>query len=205
MSTFQLKLLAVVLMVIDHIGFFLFPTRIVWRIIGRLSFPIFAFLIVNGLQYTKNRWRYFSRLFVFANIIQIPSLFMDIPINIFYTLSFGLLCIIVLKEKWDWIYKITCIFLVLIMTDVLGPDYGLYGVLLIVTFHLLRKRWVFLAAAITLLGLFFYGWDIQLLAVFAIIPIYFYNKKEGPRWKVFFYSFYPVHIVFLEWLGQRLG
>lgn len=59
MSTFQLKLLAVVLMVIDHIGYFLMPSNLILRIIGRLSFPLFAFLIVKGYKYTSNSKRFF--------------------------------------------------------------------------------------------------------------------------------------------------
>ena len=91
MNTFYLKLLAVVLMVVDHIGFFLYPQYTILRIIGRLSFPLFGFLIANGYKYTRDKKKYFLRLFIFANIIQTPSLFMTIPVNIFYTLSFGII------------------------------------------------------------------------------------------------------------------
>lgn len=203
MSTFKLKLLAVVLMVIDHIGFFLYPNIILLRIIGRLSFPIFAYLIVVGYGFTRNKWRYFMRLFIFANIIQIPGLFMSIPVNIFYTLSLGLLTIIIVEEEYDFIMKLVMLGGVFLVTDVISPDYSLYGVSLILVLHLLKDDWLKLLIALPVLSMTFYGWDnIQVYSTLALVPIYFYNYKQGPKWKVFFYTFYPVHIVFLQWYAN---
>ena len=106
MSTYKIKWLAVLLMVVDHIGYFLFPQQIIFRIIGRLSFPLFAFLIANGYKFTRDKKKYLLRLFIFANIIQLPSLFMSLPFNIFYTLSFGLVCIMIYESKYSDVQKI---------------------------------------------------------------------------------------------------
>ncbi len=66
-----LKILAIVLMTIDHIGFFLFPNQLGWRAIGRLAAPIFAYLIVVGVQNTRN-WRdYAWRLLILALVSQV--------------------------------------------------------------------------------------------------------------------------------------
>lgn len=81
-----LKLLAALLMLIDHIGVILFPDVIAFRIIGRLSFPIFAFMISEGAKYTKNKLRYFLLMFLTGVLCQI----------VFYIVSGSLLmCILI--------------------------------------------------------------------------------------------------------------
>jgi len=85
MSTFTLKIIAFVTMFIDHFAVVLFRTSglvrmtkdlqtvyLVLRGIGRLAFPIFGFLIVEGVLHTKSRWRYALRLLIFALISEIP-------------------------------------------------------------------------------------------------------------------------------------
>ncbi len=78
MSVFWMKILAVVSMVIDHVGYFLYPRFIrrtpyrVLRAIGRFAFPVYCFLIVNGFEKTHDRARYLTRLCAFAAISEIP-------------------------------------------------------------------------------------------------------------------------------------
>ena len=55
----QLKILAAIFMVIDHVGLMFFPSMIIFRCIGRLSMPIFAFMISEGARYTRNKLKYF--------------------------------------------------------------------------------------------------------------------------------------------------
>lgn len=115
-TLFDLKLLAVIFMVIDHVGLFFFSEHLAFRLIGRLSFPIFAWLIVNGIEYSHNRRNYFLRLFAFALMSQFPYLLAfgaAIPgfsgLNIFFTLCLGFLAVQVYRvteEKKvisDWI------------------------------------------------------------------------------------------------------
>ena len=75
LTGFQLKLIAIITMTLDHIGIFFLlpPTYYLFRIIGRLSFPIFAFLIAEGFNYTKNIKKYLVRLLIFS-IISEPIL-----------------------------------------------------------------------------------------------------------------------------------
>ena len=82
-----LKILAALFMMIDHIGVLLLPNLIILRVIGRLSYPIFAFMISEGARYTKNKLKYFSTIFALATICQI----------VFYIFSNGNLymCILV--------------------------------------------------------------------------------------------------------------
>mgnify|MGYP002581591684 FL=1 len=69
-SNFDLKILAIITMTIDHIGAIIYPNIDAFRIIGRISFPIFCFLLVEGFKHTHNRFRYFIRLLLFAIITQ---------------------------------------------------------------------------------------------------------------------------------------
>ncbi len=90
-----LKLIAALTMLIDHIGMILFPNVILLRVIGRLSFPIYAFMIAEGCRHTRNKLRYFLSVFSLALICQIAmyiyanSLFMCILV----TFSLSILCI----------------------------------------------------------------------------------------------------------------
>lgn len=204
MNTFQVKLLAVILMVVDHMGYFLWPSVGILRIVGRLSFPLFAFLIVKGYAYTSNYKKFFLRLFIFANIIQIPVFWMDIPFNIFYTLSFGLAFICIYDKDLKLSVKLLLYLGIGFLTLLINPDYSLYGVGLIVIIYVFKDKWVVLAIAMTLLSLFFYGITIQLYAVLALPIMMAYNEKLGPRVKWLFYLFYPVHIVVLNVISESM-
>lgn len=89
MSGNTLKLLACAFMLIDHIGMIFFPWVSIYRIIGRLAFPIFAFMISEGARYTKNKLRYFLTLLVLAAIIEAVyyALFRELVLSIFVTFS----------------------------------------------------------------------------------------------------------------------
>jgi hypothetical protein len=71
MTSFALKLIAALTMLIDHTGLILFPKLIVFRIIGRLAFPIYAYCIAEGFRCTRNRFRYFLRIFLLGLLCQI--------------------------------------------------------------------------------------------------------------------------------------
>ena len=79
MSVFTLKILALTAMIIDHTGYFLRANSLIaydpynlMRAIGRIAFPIYCFLLVNGFDKSSNRRRYLSRLLLFAALSQIP-------------------------------------------------------------------------------------------------------------------------------------
>ena len=67
-----LKIVALLTMLIDHVGYLYFPEEMIFRTIGRIAFPIFAYQVAIGFQKTSNRSRYALRLFVFALISQVP-------------------------------------------------------------------------------------------------------------------------------------
>ena len=71
LSSNALKLIALVSMTVDHIGLILFPQYRVLRIIGRIAFPIFAYMIAEGCRYTSNRIRYFLTIFLLGAAVQV--------------------------------------------------------------------------------------------------------------------------------------
>ena len=84
-----LKIIAAISMLIDHVGYMLFPEYKILRIIGRISFPIFAFMIAEGCNYTKNKLRYFIVILSLATVYQIVYFIYDksIDMGIFVTFS----------------------------------------------------------------------------------------------------------------------
>ena len=104
LNTFTLKIIAIVSMLVDHIGLVFFPEVMMFRIIGRISFPIFAYVLAEGIYYTKDITKYMLRLGIFALLSEIPY---DLAVmgsvlefshqNVFFTLFFGVLMF--------WAYK----------------------------------------------------------------------------------------------------
>lgn len=130
MTSFQIKVLAALLMVVDHIGLILFPHHLIFRYMGRLSFPLFAWLIGQGEKYTKNFESYTLRLTVAAIISQpvYHALFKFSDLNILVSLLIGLLAIRVGKlTKYKYLTWLT--FAAIAQT--INANYGLYGILVI--------------------------------------------------------------------------
>ena len=86
-----IKLIACVFMFIDHLGFIFFPAEPIYRIIGRLAFPLFAFMIGEGAKHTRNKLRYFLTLAIFAAAVEgvYFLLFKSFIRSVFVTFSFS--------------------------------------------------------------------------------------------------------------------
>lgn len=217
MTSFRLKVLACITMLIDHIGWILFPQLTILNIIGRLSFPIFAYLIAEGSTKTKNINSYFKRLLFFALLSQIPYSVAGyltesdpFTLNIIFTLTTGLLLIHLIQLKRY--LSFTILFLVLIILDfIVTYDYGAYGLLLILLSYLLIKKRIWGSLAIIVLTIIesikipvgkFYISEIdfgnQIFAILSLVPILLYKGEQGTKIsKWFFYFFYPVHLIVL--------
>lgn len=215
-----LKLIAIVTMVIDHsaeIIFsqydFMFEPLIsigsievtgyyILRKIGRLSFPIFCFLITEGFIYTRNRKKYGAILLIFALISEIPF---DLMVsenwfylgkqNIYFTLFFGFLCLAVFEKINSEPYKFLALLIICATAMILKTDYGLRGVILILLIYVLRKKPA--VQAIVAYPILSGG----LCAFAAFLPINMYNGKrgfiKGNIFKYAIYVFYPLHIIIL--------
>ena len=210
MSAFTLKILALVTMIIDHVGAVFFPEWIWLRYIGRLAMPIYTFLLVQGYVYTKNFTRYAARLGVFALLSEVPYdlLFKRTLLefgkqNVMFTLLIALLVLRLLDEsaKKRNVLLFLCAVGLTALAQYLSVDYGVYGVLMVLCFYLFRKYRGFdtLAfSALTYARCTQTGNDVQLWAIAAGIPILLYNGKKGPfSLKYFFYFAYPVHLLVL--------
>lgn len=213
-SSSTLKMIAVITMFIDHFGY----TVVYWsdgqgqyyqlcRDIGRIAFPIYCFLLVEGFFYTRSRLRYTVNLLIFGILSEIPfNLALGAAVrlpgyqNVFFTLSCGLLAIWgmeKIREKHILLMVLPAA-AGMAAAYLLHTDYDFKGVLLIVILYLFREQPVprFFCGALCL----YWEWK----AIFAWIPITLYNKKRGwmsgPVLKYLFYVFYPAHLLLLAYL-----
>lgn len=210
LTSYQLKWIAIVTMVVDHIGAVLFPGEMVWRYVGRLSFPIFCFLLVEGFYHTHDVRLYLARLGCFALISEIPY---DIAFhgeilefggqNVFFTLSLGIILMCLLKHCVEWPVKIAAVLLVMWLAVVLRTDYSFKGILLIAVFYLFHEcLWAGLACG-AVWNFLWYG-SVQGYGALAMIPIALYNGRQGRKMKYFFYAFYPVHLLILYMIAEAV-
>lgn len=217
LDTNLLKLIAIICMVIDHVGKIFFPDNLILAIIGRIAFPLFAYCLVVGCIYTRNIKKYIIRLGIFALISQ-PIFNMAFhptwqqfweeffSVNIFFTLVAGLLAVSALmdiKKRW-WM-----LFIPVAMEIFIGLDYGFYGIVLMIIFYLCRnKSWLSLLLAVAwmcldgLRGDFVtifnvIGLDRQFFALLALPLIYIHTNIKPKINKYFFYAFYPAHLLIL--------
>jgi hypothetical protein len=131
-------------MLCDHIGAILFPADISWRIIGRIAFPIFCFLIAEGAAHTRNIKRYLLRLSLFALVSEIPFDLADTgkllelgTQNVYFTLTLGLIGIIAIRYfKKRWYFSAPIVLALAWLAQQIHTDYRWYGVLMIVFFYL---------------------------------------------------------------------
>ncbi|MCR5525960.1 MAG: conjugal transfer protein TraX [Lachnospiraceae bacterium] len=212
MSTFTLKIIAIISMAIDHAGLALFPELRWMRFIGRIAFPIYCFLIVEGAYNTRDEKKYLERMLAFAVLSEIPfNLVLSHKMlyfgtqNVFFTLSIGLAMIIALRKyKNDFYLQVICVIAALGTAEVLKTDYSWRGVMLILLFYLGRDAE--LVRNIGLMEMFFKVMSAsEPFASFALIPISLYNGKKGPGLKYLFYLFYPVHLLVIYFIWRYMN
>lgn len=223
MNSFELKMIAIATMLIDHIGaVFLTPNTtiyLIFRSIGRLAFPIFAFLLVEGFHHTRDPKKYLIRLGMFALISEIPF---DLAFygdfywghqNIFFTLFLGLLLIMVMNDIERRFPKniitsnaINALLIIsfCIIAFLLKTDYNFLGILLITAFYLFRGSKMLLVLSILLIFGTPIG-DISILATLSMVFIALYNGKKGKSMKYFFYAFYPAHLLILFLISKYVN
>jgi hypothetical protein len=219
LSGSALKWIAIVTMFIDHIGASLLEVFVlayqtenwefwyhvdkVLRLVGRISFPIFCFLLVEGALHTRNLNKYLGRMAVFALISEVPFdlAFHNSPVywesqNVFFTLFLGL-CAIWIFVNWKreiWRGLVGLVFLA-VVAQLCHTDYGAVGVLVIILMYVLREEpWLrFLICAGVLIFFSYIEWPV----IFSFLLIALYNGERGYQPKYFFYVFYPAHLLVL--------
>ena len=213
-----LKVIACVAMLIDHFAI-LVHYNIWLRVIGRLAFPIFCFLISEGVRHTRNAPKYIGRLLLMAlvtepiyDLVLYPTDGIWAHQNVLWTLALGAIlleCFCRVEDK-PWRYLLVVPFALL--GELIHCSYGGAGVLMIALFGLLRdipgEKWVWLVGLLLLNGIMpsirvpMFGIRVscQLFATFAWVPILFYSGKKQTSSKALswgFYLFYPVHLLVL--------
>ncbi len=211
----QLKLIALVSMTIDHIGQLLLPQWPILRIIGRLAFPIFAYMIAEGCRYTAHRGRYLATVFAVGVLWQVAYWFLNHSLRLCILFTFSLSIVLIYVTDWARAKKyrwIACLLaflgVVLICQGIPGLlpnmdyhiDYGLSGVFLPVLIFLPDHRQDRLIAATIGLSLVALqsSSNLQWYALLALPLLACYQGKRGTRkLKYLFYIYYPAHLALL--------
>ena len=215
MSVFVLKLIGIIVMSIEHVGYIVFKNINFTTYIGRFAFPIFAFLITEGFAHTKNVKKYFLRLFIFAAISQIPyMLFVSKfsttwDLNILFTFSLGLLMLFMLEKTNNKFIKAIIIIFTCCISDAFTFDYGWFGIATIYIFYKFKDKKILMSILFILTSLiqntirfFIFNYNTQFFILFifttlSLIFINLYNGKRGKNLKYLFYIFYPLHLTIL--------
>ncbi|MCR5009531.1 MAG: conjugal transfer protein TraX [Clostridia bacterium] len=223
LSGSALKVIALICMIIDHTAksFYSKLSLIVFKIplltkhkdlywlmtrIGRIAFPIYCFLLVEGFLHTRDKKKYALRLFVFAVISEIPwdlihfnKVFDLSGQNVFFTLFLGVLGMFLFEHfENNRVRQVVSLLLIMLVTIFLRADYGISGFCFILMLYALHDKWL-LKSVIGcgfLSSTFFAG--------LAFLPINLYNEKRGfIKGKVLqyaFYAIYPIHLLILHFI-----
>ena len=213
-------------MLLCHIPFVYPQYSVPLMYIGKISFPLYAFLISEGYVHTRNFSKYLTRLIVFGVISQIPAYllfvgksFNGLYLNIFFTLALGLLGIRIYDKIKSKYVSIPVILLLAVIAELLKFDYGAFGILMIVCFYVFKRNklnmvlsQMFLMFILYMKKMSYYTFSLfnlqyilfQLLfSVISLAIILTYNGKKGKssgKIKLMFYFFYPVHLIILDLL-----
>ena len=235
-----LKWIGIFTMFIDHVGavlvwkIYILTLNPAWkdiywifRYIGRIAFPIFCFLLVEGFVHTRDRKKYLGRMCLFALISEIPfNLAIDgkwfslEENSVMLTFVLGLLLMLALHWLLEPIkgkgvnpgsflrvlLALAAIGIMMKVANLLNADYGDVGILSIALFYLIRDK-RFLAALFGCGALLISDIKelrlnyVELPALLSILPILFYDGTRGRQNKYFYYVFYPAHLLLLGLLA----
>ena len=259
LTSFDLKLIACISMFIDHFGaiflyemillalnsnvqmglldfvrtqrFMMIDIYNAFRMVGRIAFPIYCFLIVQGFIHTRNVGKYCLRLFLFALISEVAfdigfnhTIFEVTSNNVFFTLGLGLIGIVFISKlekiyhafkeiRNKMILNIGCLLssilfvlaLGILADDVFSCDYGFSGVLCIVLMYLFRNNILIGFTLGVLSTAVLNDAYMQLYALCGLIFILNYGGEKGKSMKYFFYMYYPLHILLIVGLTYLFG
>ena len=235
-SAALLKYIAVICMVIDHAAWAFVPTASVLgqllHTVGRLTAPIMCFFVAEGYYHTRSRKRYLLRMAVFAVISVIPYAFYSADGNwnavfsrfydlgMIYTLTLGLLSVIVWNSNADEPVKLLGV-AVLLFLSTFG-DWPYAGVLWVLAFAVFREEPKKRDIAFCIVSVFMAAWIsaryfprmgfgclrltlCQFGTLLALPLLRLYNGERGNQPKWFFYIFYPAHLLVLGYLCRFLS
>lgn len=212
-------MLALICMIIDHAGLALFPNIGAFRCVGRLTFPLYCFLLTQGYLHTRNVPAYGRRLLLTALLSEIPfdllifgRLSSAMEQNVLFSLLFGLLALIAVntskkKPLTAWFMVISLCMCAMIAR----VSFGWLGIALCLSAYFAQQKKTLLCLY-TSLSLSAYSFSLLLAgvaqswvlvsvcALFSLVPLLFYNGKRGLRSRLctfLFYAAYPLHLLAL--------
>lgn len=223
LNSLSLKLLAMALMLCDHMWATVIPGNNWLTAVGRLAFPIFAYQVAEGFFLTHDRKKYLGRMFIFALISEIPfdllyysSVVFPFHQNVMFTFCLAILLMMALeraKSKGPIVFSlaaVACVALGMLLGQLAMVDYYGSGVVTVLVFYLCRGRtwgWLGQLAGLVWLNCYLLGGMLipvtllghtieiseQGLAVLALIPIWLYNGKQGPHSRAIQYACYAFY------------
>ncbi len=208
-----LKWIAVISMIADHFAVSIYSC--IWgrgtdiysalRAVGRIAFPIYCFLLVEGFCHTRSVRRYLRNLIIFALISEIPfnmavfgHIFYPKGQNVYFTLALGL-CAMLLLKRFEGVsanrlfIQAIIIAAFLVLGQQLEVDYHWKGIAFIILFYYLEEFKIGKSRTALIGAVAFALYERA--AVLAFIPIYFYNGERGRQKKYLFYAIYPLHLL----------
>lgn len=224
-----LKIIALITMTIDHIGYLLVPESIMMRAIGRIAFPIFAYFVAEGFRYTSNREKYLIRMLAMACFTQVLFMIVKLDfVNVMFTFAISIAILIGFDRFRE--YRWSILFLGLYVSVLIDCDYSFYGILMVLLFYYEKsflRIFVGIIALNSLLLLFqinfnfeilsiifsdlrvYISFFLQYLCVLSIPLLMMYDHKRivykssfvKNFMKYLFYCYYPLHLVVLKLIG----
>ena len=225
----QLKIIAAISMVLDHVGLVIFPGEDIYRIIGRIAFPIYAFLIAEGCRYTRNKTKYLGLIAAMGFVFQIfYFVFMnDLYQGILVTFSLSIAIIFsidtliknntVRARVLAILGLVVALFIGFACPELFGKhgfaiDYNIWGIALPVLMYFApnkKARIVLLTIFLLLMGYASMANNANYIQWWALLSVPFialYNGERGKaKMKYFFYIFYPVHLVLIYALAIAIA
>jgi len=212
LSSFSLHLLAMALMLTDHLRFVLPDAELILCAVGRLAFPLFAFMISEGIAHTKNIKKYLLRLLLLAVISEIPfdlmlykTAFSPEHQNVIWTFLIAVIAVVCCKRYSARSPRFFIPAAAVLIAELSRFDYGGLGVLTVFLFCSVGREdrlrlsigFILINAACAAL----YSAWIQLLAVLSLPLVFMYKGERGADGRLIrlcFYGFYPVHMLILR-------
>lgn len=235
LSANALKIIALVTMTVDHVGLLLMNNYLPFRIVGRLAFPIFAYMIAEGCRYTKNKGKYFLRIFALGLLCQAAYYLTEQNLDQGILMTFSVSVLLSYAALWaekkyrepgknaghikrilPRFFPVTLILMAAVISGeirilpggrYLSFDYGFYGMLLPLLIVLGRdkKQKLLLTAAGLTLIALSLG-GTQWYSLAALFLLACYNGRRGKRkMKYLFYIYYPLHMAAIYGLSLLIG
>lgn len=226
-----LKIIACITMLIDHFGHAIVPclstTNMVdiyytCRIIGRMAFPIYCFLLVEGMYHTKNAGKYILRLAIGMLIAELPfdmlfeGHFCWASQSVMVTLTLGAVMLWLMNKTENKLLQAVTTVPFALLAELAKCDYGGWGIAMIAMFAIIEQLpfQIMLLGAISVLmpsakvAFGSMNISVQMFSILGMLPIYFYSGEKltdskAVQWA--FYLFYPLHILILWLVLQVLG